>query len=220
MADGAGGRQGGQRRRVVPDFNCGSERVPARTRPPAGGGGRPQPVPGLPRDRDVIGDAGAAQGRGDRPLRQLRPDFGDRLKTLRLRADGGARGNPGPAALGVVIEDEHGMLLRTFHRWLGRATNNQAEYEALIEGLKAVADWKPDRLEGYMDSKLVVEQVRGNWKVKEPDLKQLHAQAVELLKQYGDRVSIQHVARAENQVADKLVNMALDERVKKPKFRG
>ncbi len=112
------------------------------------------------------------------------------------------------------------MLLRTFHRWLGRATNNQAEYEALIEGLKAVADWKPDRLEVYMDSKLVVEQVRGNWKVKEPDLKQLHAQAVELLKQYGDRVSIQHVARAENQVADKLVNMALDERVKKPKFRG
>ena len=153
-------------------------------------------------------------------MRELRPDPGDRLKTLRLRADGGARGNPGPAALGVVIEDENGMRLRTFHRWLGRQTNNQAEYQALIEGLKAVADWKPDRLEVYLDSKLVVEQVSGRWKVKEPELKQLHAQAVELLKPYGDNVSIQHVGRAENQVADKLVNMALDERVKKPKFGG
>ncbi len=153
-------------------------------------------------------------------MRELRPDPGDRLKTLRLRADGGARGNPGPAAVGVVIEDEHGMRLRTFHRWLGRATNNQAEYQALIEGLKAVADWKPDRLEVYMDSKLVVEQVTGKWKVKEPELKQLHTQAVELLKPYGDKVSIRHVGRGENQVADKLVNMALDERVKKPKSGG
>jgi ribonuclease HI len=153
-------------------------------------------------------------------LRELRTDPGARLKVLKLRADGGARGNPGPAALGVVIEDENGTPLRTFHRWLGKATNNQAEYEALIDGLKAVADWNPDRLEVYLDSKLVVEQVNGNWKVKEPELKQLHARATELLKQFGERVSVRHVGRGENKIADKLVNMALDERVKKPRAPG
>jgi ribonuclease HI len=153
-------------------------------------------------------------------LRELRSNPGDRLTTLRLRADGGARGNPGPAALGVVIEDDQGMRLRTFHRFLGVATNNQAEYQALIEGLKAVADWKPDRLEVYLDSKLVVEQVNGKWRVKEPELKELHKQATELLEQFGDRVTVSHVGREENRGADKLVNMALDERVKKPKASG
>jgi ribonuclease HI len=134
--------------------------------------------------------------------------------------DGGARGNPGPAALGVVIEDEQGMRLRTFHRYLGVATNNQAEYQALIDGLKAIAEWKPDRLEVYLDSKLVVEQVNGKWKVKEPELKELQRQATELLRQFGDRVTVSHVGREENRGADKLVNMALDERVKKPKASG
>ncbi len=122
--------------------------------------------------------------------------------------------------MGVVIEDDQGMRLRTFHRYLGEATNNQAEYLALIDGLKAVADWKPDRLEVYLDSKLVVEQVNGKWRVKEPELKELHKQATELLKTFGDRVTVSHVGRQENRGADKLVNMALDERVKKPKASG
>ena len=112
------------------------------------------------------------------------------------------------------------MRLRAFHRWLGRATNNQAEYQALIEGLKAVAEWNPDQLEVLLDSKLVVEQVNGRWKVKEPELKALHAQAVQLLEQFGDKVSLKHVGRGENRAADALVNMALDERVKKPKTTG
>lgn len=140
-----------------------------------------------------------------------------------MRADGGARGNPGPAAIGVVIEDEDGMRLRTFHRYIGAATNNQAEYHALIDGLKAMADWKPDKLDVYLDSKLVVEQVNGKWKVKEPDLKELHRQAIELLKPYGDKVSVRHVDRSQNKGADKLVNMALDEnveRVRKGKAGG
>jgi len=119
-----------------------------------------------------------------------------------------------------VIEDEHGMRLRTFHRFLGIATNNQAEYHALIDGLKAIADWKPDQLEVYLDSKLVVEQVNGKWKVKEPELKELHRHATELLKAFGDRVTVRHVDRSQNKGADKLVNMALDERVKKPKADG
>ena len=153
-------------------------------------------------------------------MRELRTHPGAGLTTLRLRADGGARGNPGPAAVGVVIEDDQGLRLRTFHRYLGEKTNNQAEYQALIDGLRAIADWKPDRLEVFLDSKLVVEQVNGAWKVKEPELKELHLQATELLKQFGDRVTVKHVKREENRGADKLVNMALDERVKKPKASG
>jgi ribonuclease HI len=119
-----------------------------------------------------------------------------------------------------VIEDDQGMKLRTFHKWLGVATNNQAEYLALIEGLKAMKDWEFDRLEVLMDSKLVVEQVNGKWKVKEPDLQALHRQATELLKPLSDRVTIRHVGREENRRADMLVNMALDERAKKPKAAG
>ena len=65
--------------------------------------------------------------------------------------DGAARGNPGPAGVGVVIEDDQGLRLRGLHRYIGKATNNEAEYQALIEGLKAVSEWKPDRLEVYLD---------------------------------------------------------------------
>jgi len=113
-----------------------------------------------------------------------------------------------------VIEDEDGVKLRTFHRFIGHRTNNVAEYQALIDGLKAVAEWKPDRLEVLLDSKLVVEQVNGRWKVKEPDLKELHRLAVELLKPFGDTATVHHVERAQNKAADKLVNMALDARGK------
>jgi len=81
-------------------------------------------------------------------------------------------------------------------------------------------DWKPDRLEVYLDSKLVVEQVNGRWRVKEPDLKELYKQATDLLAQFGESVKVNHVGREENRGADKLVNMALDEKVKKPKPGG
>ena len=106
------------------------------------------------------------------------------------------------------------MRLRAFHRFIGHATNNVAEYQALIDGLKAIAEWKPDRLEVLLDSKLVVEQVNGRWKVKEPDLKELHRKVLELLKPFGETVTVHHVERAQNKGADKLVNMALDARGK------
>jgi len=133
---------------------------------------------------------------------------------LRLFTDGAARGNPGPAGLGVVIEDEQGLRLRGLHRWLGVATNNEAEYHALIEGLKAVVDWKPDRLEVFLDSKLVVEQVSGRYRVKEPRLQPLHREAKELLAGFG-AVSISHVERERNKGADALANMAIDAHVRK-----
>lgn len=152
-------------------------------------------------------------------MRQLRPDPGDRIRVLRLYTDGASRGNPGPAGVGVVIEDEHGMRLRGLHRWLGVTTNNEAEYRALIEGLKAVAEWKPDRLEVYLDSKLVVEQMNGAWKIKAQELQPLHARAMELLRQFPE-VAIAHVERNKNRGADALANMAIDTHVKKTKFGG
>ena len=152
-------------------------------------------------------------------MRELQPNPGARLKTLRLRTDGASRGNPGPAAVGVVIEDDHGNRLRTFHRFTGIRTNNEAEYQALIDGLKAVAEWNPDRLEIYLDSKLVAEQVKGNYRVKEPRLQRLHLEARELIAGFPE-VEIKHVERKHNKGADALANMAIDAHVKKGSPRG
>ena len=153
-------------------------------------------------------------------MRELRPHPGARLKILRLRTDGASRGNPGPAAVGVVIEDDHGNRLRTFHRFIGIKTNNEAEYQALIDGLKAVTEWKPDRLEIYLDSKLVVEQVNGTFRVKKPELLPLYNEVKRLLGGFSDTPEIKHVERENNKGADKLANMALDEQVKKTAPRG
>jgi ribonuclease HI len=119
----------------------------------------------------------------------------------------------------VVIEDDQGNKLRTFHRYIGVATNNEAEYRALIDGLKAAADWKPDRLEIYLDSKLVVEQVNGAYRVKKAELLPLYNEVKALLGGFDD-VEIKHVERENNKGADKLANMALDAHVKKAVPRG
>jgi len=132
------------------------------------------------------------------------------LKTLRLYTDGAARGNPGPAGLGVVIEDDQGLRLRGLCRFIGTATNNVAEYLAVIEGLTAVSEWKPDRVEVFLDSKLVVEQLKGNYRVKNAALAQLHARATMLLQALPE-VEIRHVERAKNKGADALANRAIDE---------
>ncbi len=118
-----------------------------------------------------------------------------------------------------MIEDDQGLRLRGLHRYLGVTTNNVAEYHALIEGLKAVEPWKPDRLEVYLDSKLVVEQVNGRYRVKSPELQALIRQVMDLKSHFPD-VEFKHVEREKNRGADALANMALDERVKKPGDRG
>ena len=132
------------------------------------------------------------------------------MKILRLYTDGAARGNPGPAGLGVVIEDDKGLRLRGLCRYIGTATNNVAEYLALIEGLTAVSEWAPDRVEAYLDSKLVVEQVRGNYRVKNAALAPLHARALKLISALAE-VEVRHVERAKNKGADALANRAIDE---------
>ena len=131
-------------------------------------------------------------------------------KVLRLFTDGAARGNPGPAGLGVVIEDGQGLRLRGLCRYIGKATNNQAEYLAIIEGLRAVEEWKPDRLEVFLDSKLVVEQLAGRYRVKSAELAPLFRQASELLARFG-AVELKHVPREKNKGADALANKAIDE---------
>ena len=132
------------------------------------------------------------------------------MRTLRGFTDGAARGNPGPAGLGVVIEDDRGSRLRGLCRYIGTATNNRAEYLALIEGLQAVQEWKPDRVEVFMDSKLVVEQVAGRFKVKNKDLMPLVRTVQELLAKLPE-VTLTHVERARNKGADTLANKAIDE---------
>ena len=110
------------------------------------------------------------------------------------------------------------MRLQARHKWLGVMTNNQAEYHALIEGLKTVKEWKPDRLEIYLDSNLVVEQVKGNYKIKEPELQRLHAAVRRLLADL--QYEIKHVAREQNRGADHLANKAIDEKMPKKKLGG
>jgi ribonuclease HI len=109
-----------------------------------------------------------------------------------------------------VIEDEQGLRLRGLTRYIGTATNNVAEYLALLEGLGAVAEWKPDRVEVYLDSKLVVEQVAGRYRVKNAALVPLHARVQRLLAELPE-VKIAHVERAKNKGADALANRAIDE---------
>jgi probable phosphoglycerate mutase len=110
----------------------------------------------------------------------------------------------------VVIEDDQGLRLRGLCRYIGTATNNRAEYLALIEGLRAAQEWKPDRLEVFLDSKLVVEQVAGRWRIKNKDLLPLLRTAQELVAEFPD-VTLKHVERAKNKGADALANKAIDE---------
>ena len=131
-------------------------------------------------------------------------------RVLRLFTDGAARGNPGPAGVGLVLEDAEGMRLWGGHRYLGTATNNQAEYEALIAGLSEAARWNPERLEVYMDSQLVVEQLAGRYRVRSGELKTLHARALALLRGFRDW-QVKHVPRERNRGADALANRAIDE---------
>ena len=110
------------------------------------------------------------------------------------------------------------MRLQARHKWLGEMTNNQAEYHALIEGVKTAKEWKPDRLDIFIDSNLVVEQVKGNYKIKEPELQRLNAEVRRLLSDVT--FEIKHVAREQNRGADHLANMAIDAKVPKKKFGG
>ncbi|MGA9677641.1 MAG: bifunctional RNase H/acid phosphatase [Mycobacterium sp.] len=127
-----------------------------------------------------------------------------------IEADGGSRGNPGPAGYGAVVWDaDRAIVLAESKQAIGHATNNVAEYRALIAGLDDAAKLGATEAAVYMDSKLVVEQMSGRWKVKHPDLAQLHAQARTLASQFG-RINYAWVPRERNKHADRLANEAMD----------
>jgi ribonuclease HI len=124
-------------------------------------------------------------------------------------ADGGSRGNPGPAASGAVLFDETGAVLREVGTYLGVATNNVAEWTGLVTGLEAALELGVDDLAVRLDSELVVKQISGAYRVKHEGLIPLHARAKVLLRKFA-RVDVQHVRRKENAAADALVNQVLD----------
>jgi ribonuclease HI len=127
----------------------------------------------------------------------------------RLFTDGGARGNPGPAAYAYVLEDEQGELLAAHGEAIGHATNNVAEYRALVEGLRKAASLGVHELEVISDSELVVKQMRGEYRIKNEALRELSVEAGRAAREVGS-VRYTAVRREHNELADRLVNEALD----------
>jgi probable phosphoglycerate mutase len=128
---------------------------------------------------------------------------------VKLSTDGGARGNPGPAAYGFVLETEDGTILATHGEAIGIATNNVAEYSALIAGLRKALELGLDDVEVVSDSELMVKQMRGEYRVKNEALRELSSHAERLARRIGS-VSYRAVRREHNELADRLVNEALD----------
>lgn len=133
----------------------------------------------------------------------------ERMK-LFIYTDGGARGNPGPAATGVVIKNEKDGTLAAYGEYLGRQTNNYAEYAALISALKKAKELGATEVECAADSKLVVEQLNGRWRVKEPTLQKLFVQAWNEMTKFKS-IRLTHIRRAGNKEADAEVNKILDQ---------
>jgi ribonuclease HI len=126
-----------------------------------------------------------------------------------LYCDGASRGNPGPAGAGVLILGQGEQRLLELNRFLGAATNNEAEYQALIMGLQAAGDLGADRLRICLDSELVVKQVRGEYRVRNNRLQRLYGEVMAHLKHFNDYVIV-HIGRELNQQADRLANEAID----------
>jgi ribonuclease HI len=132
-----------------------------------------------------------------------------------LFADGGSRGNPGPAASGAVLLDSSGELIEEVGAYLGVATNNFAEWTALLLGLEAAAKRGIRRLRVRLDSELVVRQLLGEYRVKHAGLQPLHRRAQQLLRSFAE-VDVRHVPRKQNALADRLVNRVLDQEAPQP----
>ena len=133
------------------------------------------------------------------------------MKKLITYTDGGSRGNPGPAAIGVVVMDEQGNTILEYKRKIGENTNNVAEYMAMIKALNVCIDKEAKEVVAYSDSQLLVRQLNGEYKVKNARLKELHEMITSKLKQF-DKITFRHVLRSNPGVtrADALVNEALD----------
>lgn len=138
---------------------------------------------------------------------KIEMDFG--VSKITLAIDGAARGNPGQAGAGAALVDSHGNILAEISQYLGKATNNEAEYQALIVGLKMARERGFSKLSIQTDSELLARQINGSYKVKEPRLKKLFVEVHHLLDQL-EKWEIQSVPRVQNRLADRLANLAID----------
>ena len=132
-----------------------------------------------------------------------------KFDSLIIYTDGGARGNPGPAGIGVAIYNEGKKLLATHKKYIGEATNNQAEYQAVVLALEKSLEMKAKQIDFRLDSELVVKQLRGEYKVKNEELAGKVREIFQLSNKFQS-ISYSHVPREQNKLADKLVNEAID----------
>ena len=132
-------------------------------------------------------------------------------RTLHLYTDGGARGNPGPAGIGAILKDDNGLIAKD-SQFIGRATNNEAEYKALILGLGLAKRYDPKRLICFLDSELVASQLNGRYKIKNGRLRSLVLE-IKTLEQQFPEVVYQYIPRSQNKEADRLVNEVIDSRL-------
>jgi len=130
-------------------------------------------------------------------------------KRLLLYTDGGARGNPGPAGIGVVILDDKKNKVKELYKYIGETTNNVAEYNAIIHGLEEALLLKAKEVIVHLDSELVTRQLNGEYKVKDAGLKPLFEKALSCLKSF-DSFEIRHIERSKNKEADRLANKAIN----------
>ena len=158
-----------------------------------------------PAPREEAAPAAAPAPPASQPVRPVNRDDA----RYHLYTDGGARGNPGPAGIGARLMTAAGDVVEDLADYIGKATNNVAEYQALIAGLEIALDRGVERLDVFLDSELVVRQVNGQYKVKDAGLKPLHQQACLLLSKFHE-VDVKHVRREQNAAADALVNQAID----------
>jgi ribonuclease HI len=126
--------------------------------------------------------------------------------------DGASRGNPGESGIGLIVKDEHGNTLLKLNGYIGRTTNNIAEYTALLALLRRMRGTPCSRLVVHSDSELMVRQVNGEYKVKDQNLKELHKKVSKLLGESGFRFELKHISREENRDADRLANIGIEER--------
>ena len=131
-----------------------------------------------------------------------------------IRADGAARGNPGPAGIGAVLRDERGETVVKLSKYIGRATNNEAEYQAIIMALEAAVQLGATAVHLYIDSELLARQLQGQYRVKSPNLQPLYRRAFELLRRFSPAL-VTHVTRDGNREADALANKAIDEALRR-----
>jgi len=130
-------------------------------------------------------------------------------RKVHLYIDGAARGNPGPAGIGVVILDENNNKIKDFYKFIGNATNNIAEYNALVYGLQEVIALGAKEVVINLDSELIARQLKGDYRVKNAGIKPLFEQAVHMFNNL-DKVEVKHIDREQNKEADKLANKAIN----------